>query len=99
LYYALIKEFKEMRDTLSFESRMQFKLAHAYRFQEDKRTDVLKDVRLAIIEFKEKGGRSLYIPKEIKSREDCYQFLKQTYGEGLKDLGLIITPNLKLIRK
>jgi hypothetical protein len=99
LWLALCREFNEMRDTISFESRMELKLVDAYRNQERKRGDVLLEVRFAIKEWREDGGESKYIPKDIKSQAQVHEFLKDKYGHELKELGLILTPKLKLIRK
>jgi hypothetical protein len=100
LLWLLLKEqFRQIRSVFSKENRLESKLADAIVAQERLRDDTLADIRLAVLEFKEKGGRSKYIPKEINTKTQLFEYLKDKHHAVLKRAGFILTPNLKLLRK
>ena len=66
------------------------KLAEGHRLRNLKRGKLMKKVNFTILEFKEKGGRSRYIPKKIKTLPQLAEYLNEIHLHDLLDCDMRI---------
>lgn len=91
--YRILRYFR-MREIGKLE-RLAEKGIKAVKNQKRSRDELVEELKHRLREFNEKGGRSEYIPRKVRTRSEMREHLLFYYGDDMKRHGLGLTPSLK----
>lgn len=59
--------------------------------------DLVDRIKALVLDFNEVGKRSLFIPKQFKTKKEVYDHILYWYGSDLEKHGIFLSQDLKIV--